>query len=95
MESNELVEIKAIISVPKGSSYKPTVNDWGLIDKTNFAMNLEVKIGVRVMLIYNVCISDKLVNGQFGQVIDILFDTKGEVEAIIVSFDDPEARLRN
>ena len=85
--------IKAKFNIPRASDYTPTVNDHGLIDSTNFSMNLELKVGARVMMIYNVCISDKLVNGQFGTVLDIIADKEGEPEAIIVSFDDPEAGI--
>ena len=86
----ELIEIEAKVDVPKGSGYRPQVNAWGLIDKTNYTMHLELKIGARVMLIYNVCIPDNLVNGRFGTLIDITVTKTGEPEALIISFDNPE-----
>ena len=87
---SELIEIEAKVDVPKGSGYKPQINAWGLIDKTNYTMHLELKIGARVMLIYNVCIPDNLVNGRFGTLIDITVTKTGEPEALIISFDNPE-----
>ena len=36
----ELKKNKAKIDVPKGSGYNLQVNEWGLIDQTNFSMNL-------------------------------------------------------
>ena len=52
--------------------------------------NLVLKIGARVMLIYNVSTVDGLTNGSTGTVIE--FETrKSQKEFIIVKFDDPEA----
>ena len=36
--TSDLVEIEAKLDVPKGSGYRPRVNDWGLIDKTNWIL---------------------------------------------------------
>ena len=44
-------ESKATWDPPKGSGYVPFQNDWGLVDNTNFSMNLELKIGARIMLV--------------------------------------------
>ena len=90
---DDLVETRAACDVPLGSGYKPQVNEWGLIDQTNFSMNLQLKVGARILVIFNINISDNLVNGAFGTVIDILFTNKGEVESIIVSFDSPETGI--
>ena len=90
---SDLIVIDAICDVPSGSGYKPQINEWGLIDQTNFSMHLELKVGARVMIVWNVNIADKLVNGTFGTVIDILFKDTGEVETIIVAVDNPEAGL--
>ena len=88
------VKIRAICDVPKGSGYTPSVNKWGIIEQTNFTMNLELKIGARIMLVYNLCIPDDLVNGTFGTIIDILFNKDNEVESIIIAFDNPETGLQ-
>ena len=45
------------------------------------------------MLIFNICIPDLLVNGSLGTVVGIEFTKNGEVEAIIVAFDDPNVGL--
>ena len=90
-----LKKIPGVVEVPRGSNYVPRVNDWGLIDSTNFSMNLELKIGARVKLIHNINISDSLVNGDLGTVIDIVSASQStnDVGAIIVAFDNPEAGL--
>ena len=52
--------------------------------------NLVLKVGARVMLIYNISTIDGLTNGLTGCIID--FERrKNEKEFIIVKFDDPEA----
>ena len=60
----------------------------GTIDRTAFVDRLELKIGARVKLIFNVNTIDELVNGSFGTVIAFeRRDTSSEIYAIIVKFD--------
>ena len=44
--------------------------------------------GARVMLIYNVDVSDGLVNGVIGQVVAIKRNSRGVMDTILVQFDD-------
>ena len=87
-----LEEIVANLMTPKG--YKAKTNENGLIDKTQFSMNLKLKKSARVMIIANIDIKDSLVNGSLGTVIDFVKTSttngKEEVRSIIVVFDDPE-----
>ena len=85
-------EIHAKYDVPKRSNYRPFINErkGGTIGQSNFLDVLQVKIGSRVMLIYNVNIPDFLVNGALGTVIGIELDKNGNVECIVVRFDDPK-----
>ena len=80
--------IPARMRYPKG--YVPQVKEWGTIDDTQFEEKLEVKRGSRVILVFNVAVSDSLVNGEVGTILNIITD-KGEVAAIIVKFDNSEA----
>ena len=60
-------------------------------------MKLEIKIGARVVMVYNVDTPDGLVNGEMGTVIDIVKTKEGDdVEYIVVQFDLEETgdRLR-
>ena len=90
-----LEEIAANLLTPKG--YKAKTEN-GLIDKTQFAMNLKLKKSARVMIIANVNIKDSIVNGSMGTIIDFVKtdpdeDGKQDVRSIIVVFDDPETGL--
>ena len=92
--------------IETSESYSPRIKSYGTIDDTSFLKTLKVKVGARVMLIWNVSIWDKLVNGMTGSVIELLFnfrEVNGEVrrtlKAIVVKFDNEtvgeETRERN
>ena len=85
-----MTEIPAKIEVPKGSQYTPKVNQWGLIDSTNFSMNLQLKVGARVCLITNLDQIDDLMNGQWGRVVGL--ETKPH-KCAIVKFDNPNVGI--
>ena len=87
---NPLVQIEAVCHYPKG--YTPKVTEWNTIDNTQFRKILHLKVGARVMMIFNVCISDSLINGALGRVAKIILDRE-EVKAIIVTFDNSSAGL--
>ena len=79
---------KAKIFSPKG--YKPPITKHGTIGKTQFRDELFIKIGARVMLTHNISISDSLVNGQIGIIVDFI-KSSGSLTAVLVQFDDKEA----
>ena len=87
-------DIAAKYDIPKGSNFVPPIDESkGTIGKSNFSEIVQVKIGSRVMLVYNIDIPDLLVNGALGTVVGFEFDKRGEVECIIVSFDRPETGI--
>ena len=59
----------------------------GTVDSTSFIDKLELKIGARVKLIFNINTIDELVNGAFGTVIAFGRNSINEIIAIIVKFD--------
>ena len=71
----ELIEIKANCYPPKG--YKVKTSKHGLVDGTQFAMELKLKKGARVMIITNVDIKDSIVNGSLGTIIDFVKNERG------------------
>ena len=73
-------------------SFKPKIDKaTGRIGDTQYVDNLNLKMGSRVMLIFNIDISDLLCNGSVGTVIGIEIDSKSAVRAVIIKFDDPNA----
>ena len=81
-------------------SYKPKIDKAsGRIGDTQYVDHLNLKIGSRVMLIFNIDVSDLLCNGSIGTVIGIEIDSKNSVRAVVVKFDNPgagrESRARN
>ena len=73
---HQLQEIAANLLTPRG--YKPKTDQNGLIDKTQFAMNLKLKKTARVMIIANVDIKDSIVNGSLGTIIDFIKADSGK-----------------
>ena len=83
----KLQSIKA--EIPKGK--KPHITDWGTIDDTPYLEYLELKKGANVIMVNNIDVSDGLVNGVTGKVLDYVWrniNGKSEIYAIIVKFDD-------
>ena len=91
LQDEILEQVEANLKTPK--SYKPTVNDFGLIDSTQFAMKLRLKKGAKVMIISNIDIKDSLVNGSLGMILDIVKDENDQVISVVVVFDDHKAGL--
>ena len=86
--------IKARKRGPK--NYFAEVSKDGRIANTQFFNELEIKIGARCALTWNLSTMDGLVNGSSGKVIGIevnKLSAEKKVEAIIVRFDDKNAGL--
>ena len=78
------VVIKAIVTPNKRVKICPKT---GSVDKTQFRAELELKIGAKVAMVYNVNTIDELVNGAQGRVVGIERNKKNEIYAVIVKFD--------
>ena len=79
--------VKAQIFSPRG--YKPKITNYGTIDDTQFMKILKIKVGARVMLTFNISISDSLINGELGTIVDIT-KSNGYIQEILVQFDNEE-----
>ena len=85
-----LVTINAKINGP-GKNYRPEISKDGRIANTQFLKMLNVKVGARCALTWNLNTIDGLVNGASGTIAAIEFNKMSidrKVEAIIVHFDD-------
>ena len=83
---NDLVHVKSEGLYPKG--YKLMTTPHGTIEDTPLRKDLYLKKGARVMLTFNVSITDSLINGAVGTIIGFLFGANSSIKAIIVKFDD-------
>ena len=85
-----IVTMHATKIFPKGRHH-PVITPQGTIDSTQFLDKLDLKIGSRVRLTFNIKTTDELVNGSFGEVVGFEYNSSGNVEFVIVSFDDKSA----
>ena len=86
-----LYESKAKHFTKLKSNFKPHIQKDGSISDTGFPDILKLKIGARVMMIYNIDVSDLLCNGAMGTLIGAEMSKDGKVDKFIVKFDMPRA----
>ena len=86
--STPLETIQAQIISTRG--YKPPINDYGKIDDTPFKNVLKLKIGAKVMITFNINITDSIVNGTTGTIVDFV-KSNGCIQSILILFDDKDA----
>ena len=83
---SEEIALPAIKPKVKGHTYK--INpDTDNIDDTNFKNILKLKTGARINLNFNIRTIDELVNGSSGIIVDFVKNRRGNVDAIIILFD--------
>ena len=81
----QLFVSKSVITSPVGC--RPEIVD-GKIDDTAFSDLVGLKVGSRIMLVYNVDVKDCLTNGQLGSVIGIVSHDSSQTDCVLVKFDD-------
>ena len=82
-----LYQSKAFHTLPKGKTEYINPSK-GTTGSTEFLDILDMKIGARCVLNYNLDMIDDLFNGATGKIVGIEFNNKGNMECIIVRFDD-------
>ena len=76
---------KSVITSPVACRPK-VVN--GKTDDTAFSDLVCLKVGSRIMLVYNVDVKDCLTNGQLGSVVGIVSHDSSQIDCVLVKFDD-------
>ena len=71
----------------------------GTICQTLFEDEILVKVGCHLMIIYNIDTADGLINGARGILQEVVLNIRGNVESLIIKFENPTAgkksRLQN
>ena len=89
---HEMVTAEAINIHPTIKDFVPFVNSRGNVgterNETPFRQNLEMKIGSRIMLTYNIDVMDCLTNGARGEIVAFVRSKAGIIEKVIINSDD-------
>ena len=93
--SGELYEIQAKHFTKLKQNFKPNITSNGVISDTQFLDKLQLKIGSKVMLIYNVDVSDLLCNGAMGTLVGVELSKDGNVDKLIVQFFNQKAGIQS
>ena len=88
----KLYTIEAINIHPTIKNFKPHVNSKGNVgtekNETPFRQTLQLKVGSRIMITYNIDVNDCLTNGTRGEIVAIEENKTGFVEKIVIHFDE-------
>ena len=86
------VELSAVNIHPTITSYEPHVSRNGTVHDTPLLAVVKLKKNARVIITYNVDISDGIVNGSLGTVREFVPHKQADgVHTILIEFDDPES----
>ena len=89
---SQLVSRKAnVFSATQKEIKSPKLDSSGYIHKTSIPLVVDLKIGARVTLTYNIDVSDSLCNGSLGEVIGFKRDNNNAIKFVMVKFDKPSA----
>ena len=88
-------EILSIDKIPENisSSLIDSVYNRSQMETGGLAEKLKLKINAKVMITCNIDVSDKLNNGQIGQVYQFKFDANGIITKIYLKMEDDKAGL--
>ena len=87
-----LVTSEAVNIHPTIQNFKAHVNKKGNIgtekNETPFRQTLNMKVGARIMLTYNIDVPDGLTNGARGEIVGFEMNNSGSVEQVFIKFDE-------
>ena len=89
LEGEEKTTVAVVNIMGKIANNVMTVKGTGNIVNTPLQKILRIKINAKVMLTYNLDVSDGLTNGAFGTIYGIEENSRGEISNILVEFSDP------
>ena len=88
----DLEVVESINIHPTIKNFKANVNSKGNIgtekNETPFRDKLQMKVGARVMLTYNIDVMDCLTNGTRGEIVAFEKSKTGYIEKVIIKFDE-------
>ena len=80
-----------VFSSNKKEIKSPKIDSSGIIHKTNIPFEVKLKIGARVMLTFNLDVTDSLCNGSMGEIVGFKRTGSNNIKFIMVKFDKQEA----
>ena len=86
--SEELIQVEAINLHSTIKNFKPVTEKKGTVRGTPFLQTLEMKVGCRVMLTYNVDVLDCLTNGARGKLMGLEKGKNKKIIKLFVKFDE-------
>ena len=89
--STKLLTINAAVLQSGMRNNKPKVDNTGMIRNTPLQHILKLKTGARIMLTYNINVSDGLTNGALGEFIGYDVSEEGRISRLYVHFFDEKA----
>ena len=88
----QAVVLKATHACPTEKVFKPRISEVdGTVADTGFPNELSLKLGAKVMLMHNIDVGDRLVNGQIGALVDYVWTKAGRVDKLVIKLKDPQA----
>ena len=79
--------IEAIVKTHAQKIIKANIDTSGVVRNTPLQKTLNLKIGARVMLTYNIDTCDSLTNGTFGTIVDFDLNTMKGVRRVFICFN--------
>ena len=81
------VELTASVYSETRGNFLPSLDNKGDIRGTTLPYKVRLKKGCKVMLTYNIDVTDGLTNGSQGTLVDIITNKDGKIKYFLIKFD--------